>query len=149
MLVFFGYTHCPDVCPTTLLAVSSVLRRLGSNAGQVQAVFITVDPERDDAQTLADYVGAFDGDIVGLTGSIAAVRAAAASYHAHFRKVEQDRGPDAYLMEHPASIYLLDPNGEFSTVFVPGVGPEAIAQRLQGLLARNANPALETSSVSP
>ncbi len=131
LLVFFGYTYCPDVCPTTLLNISAVLRQLGEDSRQVQAIFITVNPERDNIKTMADYVGFFGGNIVGLTGSTSAVRAAAASYRANFRKVEEDRGPDAYLMEHQATIYLLDRQGKLRTIFVPGSTSDSIVNSLQ------------------
>lgn len=133
LLVFFGYTYCPDVCPTTLLTIRAVLRQLGSDAPHVQAIFITVDPERDNIKTMADYVGFYGGNIVGLTGSKSAVRDAAASYRAHFRKVENDRGPDAYLMEHQAAIYLLDRQGKLKTIFTPGSRPDSIVNTLRQL----------------
>ena len=133
LLVFFGYTYCPDVCPTTMLTIRAVLRQLGDDSRHMQAIFITVDPERDSIKTIADYVGYFGGNIVGLTGSKTAVRDAAASYRAQFRKVEKDRGPDAYLMEHQASIYLLDRQGKLKTIFVPGSRSDSIVGTLRQL----------------
>lgn len=134
LLVFFGYTNCPDVCPTTMVDVSLILRRLGEDARHVQALFITVDPARDDVNKMADFVGAFGSEIVGLTGSTSAVRDAADSFRAHFRKDEKERGPDAYLMEHQASIYLLDPQGALKTVFNPGFSPDRVVDILQQLI---------------
>lgn len=131
LLVFFGYTNCPDVCPTTMVDISLILRRLGEDARHVQALFITVDPERDDVNTIANFVDAFGDKIVGLTGSTSAVRDAADSFRAHFRKDEEDRGPDAYLMEHQATIYLLDRRGELKTVFNPGFSPDRVVDILR------------------
>ncbi|MCP4237720.1 MAG: SCO family protein [Aestuariibacter sp.] len=138
LLVFFGYTHCPDVCPTTMVDISLVLRRLGDDARHVQAIFITVDPERDDAKTIAAFVGAFGSDIVGLTGSTSAVRDAADSFRAYFRKVDEERGPDAYLMEHQATVYLLDRRGKLKTVFTPGFAPDNVVDTLRQLFEEEA-----------
>lgn len=131
LLVFFGYTYCPDVCPTTLLTIRAVLSQLGDDTQHVQAIFITVDPERDNIETLANYVGFYGSDIIGLTGSMSAIRDAAASYRAHFRKIEKDRESDAYLIEHQASIYLMDRQGKLKTIFVPGSTPDSIVDTLR------------------
>ena len=131
LLVFFGYTYCPDVCPTTLLTIRAVLHQLGEDSRHVQAIFITVDPERDNIETMANYVGFYDSKIVGLTGPMSAVRDAAASYRAHFRRIEKDPGSDAYTIEHQASIYLLDRKGKLKTIFMPGSTPDAIVDNLR------------------
>jgi protein SCO1/2 len=108
-LVFFGFTYCPDVCPTTLADVATVLERLGPLAERVQPLFITVDPERDSPSVLASYVQTFHPRIVGLTGTPEQVHAAAKAYKVYYRKVDDGRG--GYLMEHTAVLFLADPEG--------------------------------------
>lgn len=113
LLVYFGFTHCPVACPTALLEVADALHRLGDAAAAVQPLFITVDPERDTAATLRDYVGSFDPRIVGLTGTAEQIdrvaRAYGVVYEAH------RRGPDDrdYVVDHSTYIYLMDPAGNF------------------------------------
>lgn len=122
LLVFFGYTHCPDICPTTLMTVSSVLASLGDDADAVQALFITVDPERDTPARLREYLTAFRSPVTGLTGTPAQVEAAA-SFLARYRKVRVGDQPDAYTFDHSAYLYPMNPSGEFSTAF--GFGESA------------------------
>src|SRR5436305_4919235 len=114
-LVFFGFTHCPDVCPTTLFEVSQVLRALGPDADRVRALFITVDPERDTAQSLKDYLSSFDPHLSGLTGDPATVAAVAKSYRVYFKKVPLEQG--GYTMDHTAIVYLMDKDGRFVSPF--------------------------------
>jgi protein SCO1/2 len=114
-LVFFGFTHCPDVCPTTLFEVSEILRQLGADADRVGALFITVDPERDTPETIKDYLSSFDPHLVGLTGDPAAVAAVAKAYRVYFKKVPLDQG--GYTMDHTAIIYLMDKQGRFVSPF--------------------------------
>jgi protein SCO1/2 len=117
MLVFFGYTFCPDVCPTTLATVSAILDELGPPAERLQPLFVTVDPERDSPQVLADYVQAFHPRIVGLTGSAEEIARTAANYRVYYAKVEQEDVPGGYVMDHSAFIYLVDPQGRFVQPF--------------------------------
>lgn len=114
-LVFFGFTHCPDACPTTLLELSEVLDKLGSDADKVRVLFITVDPERDNPSALKDYLSAFNSHLVGLTGDLAAVTTAAKAYHVYFKKVPLDGGD--YTMDHTAIVYLMNKDGRFVTPF--------------------------------
>jgi protein SCO1/2 len=110
-LVFFGFTHCPDVCPTKLFEISEVLRATGERGRGLKALFITVDPERDTPDVLKSYLGSFDERIVGLTGERAAVEAAIRAYRGFSRKVPVKDGD--YTMEHTALVYLMDRNGRF------------------------------------
>jgi protein SCO1/2 len=109
-LVFFGFTHCPDVCPTTLFEVSEILRALGPDADKVAALFVTVDPERDTPDKLKDYLSSFDPHLRGLTGDPAALAAMTKAYRVYVRKVPQG---DGYTMDHTAIVYLMDKDGRF------------------------------------
>ncbi len=113
-LVFFGFTHCPDVCPTTLFEVSEVLRALGPEADRVNALFVTVDPERDTPGQLKDYLSSFDPRLRGLTGDAAAVAAMTKAYRVYVKKVPQENG---YTMDHTAIVYLMDKDGRFVAPF--------------------------------
>ena len=114
-LVFFGFTHCPDVCPTTLFEISEILRTLGPDADRIHAVFITVDPERDTPAVIKDYLSSFDPHLSGLTGDPAAIAAVAKAYRVYFKKVPLDQG--GYTMDHTAIVYLMDKNGRFVSPF--------------------------------
>ena len=114
-LVFFGFTHCPDICPTTLFEVSEIFRALGPDADKVRALFITVDPERDDTKALKDYLSSFDPHLSGLTGEPDAVAAVAKSYRVYFKKVPLNDG--GYTMDHTAIIYLMNKEGRFVAPF--------------------------------
>ena len=109
-LVFFGYTHCPDVCPATLFQISELFRAMGPQPG-ANAVFVTVDPERDTPAVLADYLSSFDPHILGLTGDRAAVDAMLKGYRVYAKKVP-GKGDD-YTMDHSALVYLMDKSGHF------------------------------------
>jgi protein SCO1 len=127
-LVFFGFTHCPDVCPTTLFEVSEILRSLGPEAGKVNALFITVDPERDTPAALKDYLASFDPRLRGLTGEPDAVAAVLKGYRVYARKVPQDGG---YTMDHTAIVYLMDKDGRFVAPFSLKRRPEEAAADLR------------------
>jgi protein SCO1/2 len=105
-IVFFGFTHCPDVCPTTLFQLSEVLKAMGDKGRDLRALFITVDPERDTPEVMKEYLSSFDERIVGLTGDRAAVDAAVKTFRAYARKVPTKDGD--YTMEHSAYVYLMD-----------------------------------------
>ncbi|MGX1501062.1 protein SCO1/2 [Labrenzia sp. MBR-25] len=119
-LVFFGFTHCPDVCPTTLAYMANVLDRLGGEIESVAPIFITVDPLRDTPKVMAEYVRAFHPKLVGLTGSEVEVAAAAQSFRVYYEKMEEETAPDGYLMAHSGHIYLMTPEGRFEDVFREG-----------------------------
>jgi len=114
-LVFFGYTHCPDVCPTTLFEISETLRALGPDADRTRALFITVDPERDTPAVMKDYLSNFDPHLEGLTGDPAQIAAVAKAYRAYYKKVPLDDG--SYTMDHMAVVYLMDKDGRFVSTF--------------------------------
>jgi protein SCO1/2 len=135
LLVFFGYTHCPDVCPTTLNTIAASLRQLGPAAAQVQPLFITVDPEHDTPQVLANYVKAFDPRIVGLTGTADQIAAVAHEYRVYFSKDETAQERDDQL-DHSAFVYLMSPQGRLVQVFGGTTSNATIAARLQPLLKR-------------
>src|SRR3954468_4818018 len=114
-LVFFGFTHCPDVCPTTLFEVSEILRNLGPDAARVRVAFITVDPERDTPAALKDYLSSFDPHLLGVTGDPAAIAAMGKAYRVYSKKVPLEGG--GYTMDHTAIIYLMDKDGRFVAPF--------------------------------
>jgi protein SCO1 len=132
-LVFFGYTHCPDTCPTTLNELSLALDRLGKERDAVGIVFITVDPERDTPEILKSYVESFDAPIVALTGTADEVAQAAKDYRVYYAR--HPRGDGGYDMDHSAVIYVMDPQGRFTATFTPDSTADAIAARLQKLLS--------------
>jgi protein SCO1/2 len=137
LLVFFGYTHCPDVCPTTLNTIAAALRQLGAEAAQVQPLFITVDPRRDTPQVLANYVKAFGSHIVGLTGTTEQIAAVAHEYKVYYSKEMTAKQLD-YFVDHSAFIYVMDPNGKFVQVISNTASAGQIAARLRQLLERRA-----------
>jgi protein SCO1/2 len=128
-LVFFGYTHCPDVCPTTLFDVSELLRALGPDAGRAAALFITVDPERDTAPVIKDYLSSFDPHLRGATGEPKAVEAAEKAYRVYAKKVPGENGD--YSMDHTALVYLMDKQGRFVAPFSLKRRPEDAAAELR------------------
>ncbi|MEQ8664878.1 MAG: SCO family protein [Rhodospirillales bacterium] len=134
MLVFFGFTNCPDVCPTTLSKIAQVMTLLGTAAEKVKPLFITVDPERDTPERMAEYVAAFDERIVGLSGTPEQVKTAADSFKIYFAKVDQDGAPDGYTMDHTAYTYLFNAAGEFEEFFSDHDEATNIAARIQGYI---------------
>jgi protein SCO1/2 len=132
-LIFFGYTHCPDACPTALNEMSLALDRLGIKRDEVGVVFITVDPERDTPDVLKSYVQSFDAPIVALTGSPEAVAQAAKAYRVFYAK--HPRADGDYDMDHSAVIYVMNPEGRFTATFTPDSSADAIVQRLQKLIS--------------
>ena len=131
-LVFFGFTHCPDVCPTTLFEISEIMRNLGSEADHTAALFISVDPERDTPEAMKDYLGSFDPHVRGLTGDAAALAAVAKAYRVYYKKVPLDGGD--YTMDHTAIVYLMDKDGHFVSPFSLKRKPEASAAELRKYL---------------
>src|SRR5947208_12590466 len=127
-LVFFGFTHCPDVCPTTLFEVSEIFRALGPDAKDVRALFVTVDPERDTPEKLKDYLSSFDPRIIGVTGDEAAIVATERAYRVYAKKVPTDGG--SYTMDHTAIVYLMNKEGRFVTPFNMKRRPEEAAADL-------------------
>ncbi|HZQ01642.1 MAG TPA: SCO family protein [Reyranella sp.] len=133
-LIYFGYTYCPDVCPTSLLLMETAIEKLGPDAAKkVNLVFITIDPERDTPKLLKDYVGNFGPTFIGLTGTPDQVAAAARAYRVYYQKVPGKDGAP-YLMDHSSIVYLLDRSGRFVTHFTHEAKAETIAAGVQRLL---------------
>ncbi|WP_029006953.1 SCO family protein [Azospirillum halopraeferens] len=131
MLIYFGYTYCPDVCPTELAAMSAALDRMGAAAERVQPLFISVDPQRDTVAHLSDYVGLFHPRMVGLTGTPEQVRDVARAYRVYYARSPGSAPDDEhYLMDHSSFIYLMDADGRFVQVFPAGASPETIAEQI-------------------
>jgi len=133
LLVFFGYTHCPDICPTTLFELSEMLHAMGKDADRIHALFITVDPERDTAPVMKDYLSSFDPHLRGATGSPKAIEAVEKDYRVVARKVPVgDKGD--YSMDHSALVYLMDKQGRFVAPFnlkrTPAESAEALRKYL-------------------
>ena len=131
-LIFFGYTHCPDVCPTSLFEISEVLRAMGKDADKVNAVFISVDPERDTPATMKDYLSSFDPHLEGLSGDPAETAKVITSYRVYAKKVPTKDGD--YTMDHTALIYLMDRDGRFVSPFNLKRTPEEAAADLKKYL---------------
>jgi protein SCO1/2 len=131
-LVFFGYTHCPDVCPTTLFDVSEVMRALGKDADRAGALFVTVDPERDTPDVMKDYLSSFDPHLRGATGDRAAIDSAENAYRVYAKKVRTENGD--YTMDHTALVYLMDKQGRFVAPFSLKRRPEDAAADLRRYL---------------
>lgn len=123
-LIFFGYTFCPDICPTELQSIAQAMDLMGDAGGDVQPLFITIDPARDTAPVLADYVKLFHPTILGLTGTEAQIAAVAKAYRVYFARSQEPAAADAYLMDHSTFGYLMAPDGSFITVFAKGTTPE-------------------------
>jgi cytochrome oxidase Cu insertion factor (SCO1/SenC/PrrC family) len=128
VLLYFGYTSCPDVCPTDLLQIADVLKRLGPQTDQVQALFVTFDPERDTPKHLHSYLKDFDPRVIGLTGTPAEIASVAQSWRVFYEKVPM--GDGNYLIDHSAYTFLIDQEGRYAGVFPPGTE----AHRMLGLL---------------
>ena len=131
-LVFFGYRHCPDICPTTLFEMSEVMRALGQDADRIGALFITVDPERDTPAMMKDYLSSFDPHLRGLTGDRQAIDAVEKAYRVYTKKVPTDNGD--YSMDHTALVYLMDKQGRFVAPFKLNRKPEDAAADLRRYL---------------
>jgi protein SCO1/2 len=133
MLLYFGYTHCPDACPTALNDMALALDKLGPQRGSVAPVFITIDPERDTPAIIKEYVASFGPDFVGLTGSPAAIATTEKEFRVYAQKHPNEDG--SYDMDHSSIIYVMDPAGRFVTNFTHESSPDDIANRLRKLLS--------------
>ena len=129
-IVFFGYTHCPDVCPTALTEIGEVYKALGADGDRLKTFFITVDPERDTADLLKLYLESFDPRVKALTGSREKIDATMRAYRAFARKVPLE-GSDSYVMDHTALVYLMDKNGDFVQSMNFDLTPEENAARIK------------------
>jgi cytochrome oxidase Cu insertion factor (SCO1/SenC/PrrC family) len=131
LLVMFGFTYCPDVCPSELQVIAAALDKLGPNAARVVPLFITVDPERDTPSQLATYLKSFDPRLIGLTGSAEEIATATKAYRVYVRKAADPKSTAGYTMDHSALIYLMGPDGAYRTHFAPGIGVDALAERIK------------------
>ncbi|MGE5622867.1 MAG: SCO family protein [Bacillota bacterium] len=134
VVVFFGYTQCPDVCPTTMAEMASVMQQLGPLADRVQVIFITLDPERDTPELLAKYVPAFDSRFLGLVGDKAATEKVAKEFKVFYQKVP-GKEPGSYTLDHTAGSYVFDPQGRLRLFVRHGQGAEPIVHDLKLLLS--------------
>jgi protein SCO1 len=133
VVVFFGYTQCPDVCPTTLAELAEVMKMLGQDADRVQVLFVTVDPERDTPELLSKYVPAFDPRFAGLYGDAAATERTAKEFKIIYQK-RPGPTPGSYTMDHSAGTYIFDPKGKLRLYVSYGQGPDVFAHDLRELL---------------
>jgi protein SCO1/2 len=133
MLVFFGFTACPDICPAGLQLMSAALDKIGAKAVNVTPIFISVDPARDTPEKIAAYVKNFDDRLVGLTGTAEEVAAVAKAYRVFYEKTPNEAAPADYGMNHTSIIYVMGPDGEYVTHFTPTTDVDAMAEKLNKL----------------
>jgi cytochrome oxidase Cu insertion factor (SCO1/SenC/PrrC family) len=139
LLIYFGYTHCPDICPTTLAEISETLNLLDALASEVQPFFITIDPKRDTPEVVGDYVAAFNDRIIGLSGTPAEIATVAKAYRVYYaERADSVSNGESYFMEHTAFVYVVGPDGKYVTLLAPlqGQTPDGMAARLRDLIAR-------------
>lgn len=132
-LVYFGFTFCPDICPTDLLVISNVMEKLGADAENVKPIFITVDPERDTPEHLKTYMENFSPTITALTGSPEAIAAVAKEYKVYYKRIDDGKTKD-YLVDHTAIKYLMDRNGQFITHFPAGTDVDVIVKKIKEVM---------------
>jgi len=135
MLIYFGFTYCPDVCPTTLIKVSDIIDRLKEDSKEINSIFITVDPERDTPEILSDYVSAFHQDIIGLTGTKSEIEKVTEDWGVYYQKEILD-GEEDYTMNHLDIIFLANANGEFIDYFPPKIQSVLIVEKIKNILNR-------------
>ena len=135
MLIYFGFTYCPDVCPTTLIKVSDIIDRLKEDSKEINSIFITVDPERDTPEILSDYVSAFHQDIIGLTGTKGEIEKVTEDWGVYYQKEILD-GEEDYTMNHLDIIFLANANGEFIDYFPPKIQSVLIVEKIRNILNR-------------
>ena len=132
--VFFGYTYCPDVCPTTLSVLNSIAQRLQDVDADIRFVMVTVDPERDTPERLAEFVTYFNGDFLGVTGSDQALEQLTRPLGILYQRVQPEAGSESYLVDHTAAVFLFDPDGRYHAVFSPPLSAEKIAGDFRTML---------------
>jgi len=132
--LFFGYTYCPDVCPTTLSVLNSIAQRLQDVDADIRFVMVTVDPERDTPERLAEFVTYFNGDFLGVTGTDQGLEQLTRQLGILYERVQPEPGSEAYLMDHTAAVFLFDPDGRYHAVFSPPLSVEAIAGDFRKML---------------
>ena len=132
--IFFGYTHCPDVCPTTLSVLNSVARKLGDLDEDIRFVFLSVDPERDTPEQLAQFVSYFNADFIGVTGTPEGIEQITRQLGVLHIRAQPEEGASGYLVDHSASIFLFDPDGRYHAVFSPPLSADTIAGDFRKML---------------
>jgi protein SCO1/2 len=130
LLVYFGFTHCPDICPTTLLVMRNALERLGEKANNITPVFITLDPERDTPEVMARYVTNFGERLIGLTGTAEQIKSVADAYHVYYSRVEQPESAAGYLIDHSGFVFLMDDDGHYVAHFPHSIPEGELAVKL-------------------
>lgn len=130
LLIYFGFTYCPDICPTDLQAISLAMDQLGADAEKVQPLFITLDPERDTVEHLAQYVPLFHPRLIGLSGSLSDVANAADAYRVFYKRIKTGDKPDDYTVDHTAFIYLVDRDGKYLGFFPPGTDAPRLVEMI-------------------
>jgi cytochrome oxidase Cu insertion factor (SCO1/SenC/PrrC family) len=130
MLVYFGFTHCPDICPTTLLVMKNALEKLGSKRDKIVPIFISLDPERDTPEAMKQYVSNFDPALVGLTGTPEQIKHAAEVYRVYYSKVTQEDSSASYLIDHSGFIYLMDTKGRYLAHFSHTIPETELASKI-------------------
>jgi len=133
LVIYFGYTFCPDVCPTTMMEIGGALKTLGPRADMVQGLFITVDPQRDTPAVLNDYLRSFDPRLIGLTGTPAQIAAAAKAFHVFYER--NSAGDGSYLYDHSSYIYFVYPDGKFAKAITSEGGGQAVADALSVMMS--------------
>ena len=136
LLVYFGYTFCPNTCPMTLNEIATALEKLGTDATKMQPLFITVDPQRDTREVLEQYTRSFDPRIVGLTGSPQQIDAVTQEYGAYAARDKTGPGPEDYVIDHSTYLYVMDPGGKFVRAFDADTSGDRIADALREVLAQ-------------
>jgi protein SCO1 len=136
LLVYFGYTSCPNTCPTMLIEIGTALATLGADAGKLQPLFITVDPQRDTAESLGEYLQSFDPRIVGLTGTPQQIAVAAQEYGVYYAPHKTGPGAEDYVIDHSSYLYLMDPWGNFVRGFEADTSGDRVAGIVRELMAR-------------
>jgi len=145
VLLYFGYTYCPDVCPTDLMAIAAAVHQLGPAGEEVQPLFITLDPERDTVEQLAGYVSAFHPRLIGLTGAPERIREVALAYKVYYAKVPAPDGTD-YAIDHTGFIYLVGRDGKYLGFFPPNTPPDRLIEMVRRHLQSSAAPGTAPSS---
>ena len=140
MLIYFGYTYCPDICPTSLQTITNALEVLGDEGDIIQPIFITIDPERDTVAVMREYVKNFHPRLIGLTGSEVSIASVAKKYRVRFAKVaEAGASKDDYLVDHTASVFLMGPDGKFLTRFSHNTTFNKMAKKLRKYITKVEN----------
>ena len=136
MLIYFGFTYCPDVCPTTLIKMADVIDRLGEDSDNVNSIFISIDPERDKEEVIKDYVSAFHDKIIGLTGSEEQISSVAKDWGVYYQK-EDIEGSEDYTVNHLDIIFLANANGEYVDFFPPKIQSALIVEKVRNIINNN------------